>query len=236
MSSEHDQDMQDQTGGTDDTAGAGDPGAGGGGGAGELSDVLGNQEASFVSDEKKPLSTGTLIMAGLLLACGAGTYFMYNRSAPASVKTGADVATAQKTINEFLEDKSGAENMKDLLNNTKAVEQFRASPGKVQVPVDDLRTNPVRAAELETGKAPAEDVDAATAKRRPEAARAATLKSAQGLTLKFVMSGGKSKSCMIDDKTYREGQAVGEFTLEQINTDSVILLKDGLKYKLPLKK
>ena len=234
MSMEHDQDQQDQAGmSTDGSSDAG----GGGGGGGDLNDVLGNQEANFVTDEKKPLSTATVIMAGFLLACGAGTYFMYNRSAKAGTQPNAEATAAKTTITQFLsDDKENVNKMKDLLENTgKAVEQFKASPGKKQVPLDDLRTNPFRIAEEAGSDKPSEDVDALTAKRRAEAARAAAMKEAQGLRLTFVMSGGKQKSCMINNAVYREGQAVGEFTIEQINPDSVVVRKDDLKFKIPIR-
>src|SRR5215218_10462964 len=130
MSMEHDQDQQDQAG-TDAAA------EGAAGGGGDLNDVLGTQEANFVSGEKKPLSTATVIMAGFLLACGAGTYFMYNRSAKAGAQPNAETAAAQTTITQFLsDDKENVNKMKELLENTgNAVEQFKASPGKKQVPL-----------------------------------------------------------------------------------------------------
>ena len=233
MSMEHDQDQQDQQAGGADDGATGD----GVGGSGDLTDVLGEgQEAGFVSDEKKPLSTATVIMAGFLLACGAGTYLMYNRSAKAGAQPSAEAAAAQTTITEFLsDDKENVNKMKDLLENTgKAVDQFKASPGKRQVPLVDLRTNPFRFAD-EDGKAkPDENVDSLTAKKRQEEARAATLKAAQGLKLTFVMS-GKQKSCMINNAVYREGEAVGGFTVEQINPDSVIVRKDEQKFKIPIR-
>ena len=231
MSMEHDQDQQDQAGmSTDGSSDAG-------GGGGDLNDVLGSQEANFVTDEKKPLSTATVIMAGFLLACGAGTYFMYNRSAKANTQPNAEAAAAQTTITQFLsDDKENVNKMKDLLENTgKAVEQFKASPGKKQVPLDELQTNPFRVAAEDGGDKPAEDVDSLTAKKRAEAAKAAALKAAQTLKLSFVMSGGKQKSCMINNAVYREGEAVGEFTIEQINADSVIVRKDDQKFKIPIR-
>jgi hypothetical protein len=227
MSMEHDQDQQAHS----DAAGDGDTG-----GAGDLTDVLGGQEASFVSDEKKPLSTATVIMAGLLLACGAGTYLMYDRSAKASVEPTAETAAAQTTITEFLsDDKANVNKMKDLLENTeKAVEQFKASPGKKQVPLDDLQTNPFRIAGSADPNNPDENLDAATAKKREEAARAAALKAAQGLKLTLVLS-GRQKSCMINNAVYREGEQVDGFTVEAINADSVIVRLDQTKFKIPIR-
>jgi hypothetical protein len=211
-------------------------------GGDDLSGVLGagGGDGPFVSGEgKKPLGTGTLIMAGFLLACGAGTYVMYTRSAPASTAPSAEAAAAQTTITQFLsDDKENVSKMKDLLHNTeKAVEQFRAAPGKLQVPVDQLRINPFRIAADEEKPATDADepIDTLTSKRREEAERAATLKAAQGLTLQFIVSGRK-KSCMINNAKYGEGDTVGEFTVDSITATSVVVSKGSARFELKMKK
>jgi hypothetical protein len=207
----------------------------------DLSGVLGagGGDGPFISEEgKKTVGTGTLIMAGFLLACGAGTYMMYTRSAPANTAPSPEAAAAQTTITQFLsDDKENVTKMKDLLHNTeKAVEQFRAAPGKMQVPVEELRTNPFRiAADEDKPAAPDEPTDTLAGKRREEAERAATLKAAQGLTLQFIVSGRK-KSCMINNAKYGEGDAVGEFTVESISATSVIVKKGDARFELKMKK
>src|SRR5688500_17326826 len=72
----------------------------------DLNGMPNSQDTTFVTDEKKPLSKGTLVMAGILLACGAGTYVMYTRSAPSAAPT-AEAAAAQSTINQFLNKDAG---------------------------------------------------------------------------------------------------------------------------------
>ena len=229
MAFENESEMQDQSAAGEASSGSGSD---------DLSGVLGGADSSFVSGEtKKPLSTGTLIMAGFLLACGVGTYVMYTRSAPANTPLNAEAAAAQTTITQFLsDDKENVSRMKDLLHNTeKAVEQFRASPGKKQVPVEDLKTNPFRVAtDEEKGELPS--TDEVTARKREEAARAATLKAAQGLSLQFIMSGGKRKSCMINNAVYHEGQAVGDFTVDTITTSAVVVRKGEARFELRMKK
>src|SRR4051812_29339144 len=124
MALEHDESSpeQDSTASTDVTADAG-----GGDDGSDLSGALGSGgDAGFVSAEKKPLNTGTLIMAASLRPCGAGTYLMYPRGAPAAAAPDKATAAAQTTITQFLsDDKQNVNKMKDLLQNTeKAVEQF----------------------------------------------------------------------------------------------------------------
>src|SRR4051812_23273016 len=117
MALEHDESSQE----LDSTASA-DVSADGTGDGGDLSGVLGGGgEAGFVSGDakKQPFNTGTLIMGGLLLACGVGTYVMYTRSAPAAVAPDKATVAAQTTITQFLsDDKQNVNKMKDLLQNT----------------------------------------------------------------------------------------------------------------------
>jgi len=234
MALEHDETSQEQ----DSTVSAGDDGTGMGDGSGgdDLSGVLGSGDGGgFVSEEKKPLNTGTLVMAGFLLACGVGTYVMYTRNAPAKTTPSADAAAAQSTITQFLsDDKQNVSKMKDLLKNTeKAVEQFRAAPAKTQVPLENLQTNPFRIAAATPDGTPGEDE--AAAKKKAEEARAATLKAAQALNLQFIVV-GKKKSCLINNGRYLEGQQVGEFTIESISANSVVISKDDARFELKMKK
>jgi hypothetical protein len=199
----------------------------------DLNGMLNAQDTTFVSDEKKPLSKGTLVMAGILLACGAGTYVMYARSAPGANVPTAEAAAAQSTINQFLnKDAGNVAKMKDMLQDTeKVVQQFLSNPGKKQVPVEDLHTNPFRVAALETREA----IDEGASRKQQEEQRAATLKAAQSLSLQFILSGRK-KSCMINNAVYREGQDVGGFKVETISADAVVIRKDDARFELRMKK
>jgi hypothetical protein len=231
MALEHDETSPEQ----DSTLSA-DDGIGDGTDGNDLSGVLGSGDGGgFVSEEKKPLNTGTLVMAGFLLACGVGTYVMYTRNAPAKTVPNSDTAAAQTTITQFLsDDKQNVSKMKDLLQNTeRAVEQFRAAPAKTQVPLENLQTNPFRIAAVTPDGTPGEDE--AAAKKKVEEARAATLKAAQALNLQFIVV-GKKKSCLINNGRYLEGQQVGEFTIESISPNSVVITKDDARFELKMKK
>lgn len=234
MASEFEQNEQGQQ----DGGASGADGSAGAGGADDLSGVLGEQEVSFVSGEKKPLQTGTLIMAGFLLCAGAGTYLMYKRSAPADTLPTPEAQAAQSTITAFLtNDKANAEKMRDLLENTeKAVEQFRASPGKKQIPVEELQTNPFSLDSEDDAERPVDaNLSDVALKKREAEQRAATLKAAQALNLQFIVT-GKKKSCLINNVKYTEGQTVGEFTIESISPNSVVVRKDDQRFELKMKK
>jgi hypothetical protein len=233
MALEHDETSQE----LDTTAADGGDGLGDGADGNDLSGVLGGggDGGGFVSEEKKPVNTGTLVMAGFLLACGVGTYFMYTHNSQAKAGPSADATAAQKTITQFLsDDKQNVSKMKDLLQNTeKAVEQFRAAPAKTQVPLEALQTNPFRFGPVQPDGTPGEDE--AAAKKKADEARAATLKAAQALNLQFIVVGRK-KSCLINNGRYLEGQQVGEFTIESISPNSVVITKDDQKFELTMKK
>lgn len=227
------QEQQDAASQTDDSgADAGDPGAGGD----DLNGMLNAQDGSFVTDEKKPLSKGTVIMAGILLACGVGTYVMYTRSAALDGAPTPEAAAAQNTISQFLQNDAGnVTQMKNMLKDTeKVVQQFLTSPGKKQVPIEDLQTNPFRVAKTEA-EAETPQVDEKASKRQQEERKLAVLKAARALNLQFVMSGTK-KSCMINNAVYREGQNVDGFKVEKISTDAVVLRKDDARFELRMKK
>ena len=67
--------------------------------ADDLSMALSGGETTFVSETKQPMSKGTMVVAGLLVACGAITYFMYIRTGPETAA--ATPAQAQAEQNQL---------------------------------------------------------------------------------------------------------------------------------------
>jgi hypothetical protein len=100
-------------------------------------------EMAFVAETKQPMNKGTLIVVGLLVLCGAATYFMYVKSGPAEAVAAGD-PKAEQVITGFL---GGAEQnvnqMRKMLQDTeKVVTQFRTQANETQVPLTQLGTNP----------------------------------------------------------------------------------------------
>src|SRR5688572_12869464 len=119
-------------------AGATGEGAGGDGPGAGLNAMLSKPDTDFVTEVKKPANRGLFAMAGLVLVCGAGMYFMWARGGPAkAVAETKESKAANTTINSFLtEDKDNVNKMKELLTSTeKVVQQFLTSAGKAQVPL-----------------------------------------------------------------------------------------------------
>lgn len=100
-------------------------------------------DSTFVADGKKSSKTG-YILGGLLLIGAITIWFMYFRSGPQSAQAGTAPNDGGSQIKEFL-DSGNINMMKQTLKETeKIVKQFRAYPGKTQVPLESLRANPFR--------------------------------------------------------------------------------------------
>jgi hypothetical protein len=201
-------------------------------GAEDLSAALTEGDTSFVSTEKKhQLSTGTLVVGGLIAAAAAMTYFMHLRTGPAKASANPATASADATITQFLSnDSQNAEKMRQLLKDTeKAVQQFQQQPTKTQVPLEELKTNPFR---TEFGAAKNEEAEKAAEQKRKDELRTA----AASLKVQTIMSGGKRKAAMINGTLKAEGEEVNGFEIEKISSDSVIVRKDGSRFALKMQK
>jgi len=239
MSYEPEQEMQEGQDGAQNADGAGDGTEGGE----DLSGAHEGGEMAFVTETKQPMNKGTLIVVGLLVLCGAATYFMYVKSGPAEAVAAGD-PKAEQVITGFL---GGAEQnvsqMRKMLQDTeKVVTQFRTSADSTQVPLNQLGTNP-----FTRGK-PKPKADTAKLERE-ELIRLATTKAEEAikeLRLQTIIHRDPKKaSCMINNTLYRKGQkiTVGEgkvtFTVEEIRPDGVSVATPAvdtvLKFELKMK-
>jgi len=218
---------------------AGSAGPGGAGGDATL-DALNETDASFVTDQpgkKGPPSRGTLMLAGLGVLLAGVIYFMYFRGGP-SAASAAELAPAagpDTTVKTFLADGEGhVKLMQQMLQNTdKVVQRFRTYPAQTQVPLTGLRTNPFRAL---VPKAKPENESEAAAKRRREEERDAAAVAVAKLKLQSVLQGRSTQACMINGKMYQRGQEIDTFTVEQINTGSVIVRTGSFRFELTMEK
>ena len=232
MSYEPEQQNQDGAGASDGAEGGED-----------LQSALGGGEMNFVTETKQPMNKGTLIVVGLLIACGAATYFMYVRSGPAEAVAAGD-PKAEQTIGQFL---SGSEQtvnlMRKMLQDTeKVVTQFRTQANETQVPLSQLGGNPFMK-EKPKPKADTAAIEAA------ERVRLATVRAGEAigeLRLQTIIHRDPKKaSCMINNTLYRKGQRItvddGKvvFTVEEIRPDGVSVTTpvgdQSLKFELKMK-
>jgi hypothetical protein len=232
MSYEPEQETQDGAEGIE--------GADGTGGGDDLNSGLdGGGEMAFVAETKQPMNKGTLIVVGLLIACGAATYFMYVRSGPDQALAGDP--NADKTITTFLSsaDKN-VRDMKVLIENTeKVVEQFKTEANQTQVPLTQLQGNPFAGQKSKSSGNRGTGAKTAMIAQINEAVGLLRLQT-------IIHRDPKKATCMINNTLYRKGQriTVGDpkvvFTVEEIRPDGVSVFalagKEPQKFELKMKK
>ena len=234
MSYEPEQEMQE---GAD---GAGD---GTDGGADDLNAALHGGEMTFVTETKQPVNKGTLVVVGLLIACGAATYFMYVKTGPSAAVAAGD-PNAEKTIGQFLDgSQKNVELMRKMLQDTeKVVTQFRTQAAETQIPLDKLATNPF----MKEKPKPREDTAALERAEQVRLAAARAEEASGELRLQTIIHRDPKKaSCMINNTLYRKGQRINAgdgkvtFIVEEIRPDGVTVTTTAvdhvLKFELKMK-
>ena len=240
MSYESEQENQEAQEGADGADGAGD----GTEGADEHNDALQGGEMSFVSETKQPMNKGTLIVVGLLVACGAATYFMYITSGPNEAIAASSDPKAEQVMTEFLGgSQKNVEQMRKMLQDTeKVVTQFRTQADATQVPLAQLGGNPF----MKEKPKPKADTAALEAAERVRLVALRAGEAVGELRLQTIIHRDPKKaSCMINNTLYRKGQkiTVGDgkvvFTVEEIRPDGVSVTTPAgdqpLKFELKMK-
>ena len=178
---------------------------------------------------KKPTRNNALILGGLAAVGAAVVWFMFFRGAPQSAQAAGTPGDSSSQIQQFL-DSGNINLMKQTLKETeKIVQKFRAYPGKTQVPLASLRSNPFR--EL----APKADGGPVSHKSdEDEAAEHAKIVTAVAdLHLQSIVRGSKYRGCMINNTLYQQGQQIGVFTVAEVAAGTVVL--ECGKYRFELK-
>ncbi len=206
-------------------------------GDGSLTETLANPtDTDFVVDEpRNRLGSGTILLSALVLAAIGGTYFMYWRTGPQTAAAAVDpkAAAAHETINKFLSD--GGKNiqqMQNMLKDTeKVVERFATYPATTQVPLEDLKTNPFRFA-----KPPELPTDEEAQKLRREEMRALAASEAAQLTIASIVVSGNRKAAVVNGTMVGEGDTVGDFVVEKIEAQSLVVRKDTFRFRLAMQR
>lgn len=240
MSYEPEQEMQDDAAAAGGEAAENAEGAGYDGAGEDLNAALnGGGEMAFVAEPKQPMNKGTLVVVGLLIACGAATYFMYVKSGPSEAVAAAD-PKAEQTIGQFLgSSQQNVNQMRKMLQDTeKVVQQFRTQANETQVPLADLKGNPFLG---EKPKPKEHDVAAELARQKAELTAKAA-EAVRELRLQTIIhKDPKKASCMINQRLLRKGDKipVGDgkltFSIEEIRTDAVTVSVPGVDEKFELR-
>ena len=196
------------------------------------SEIMGEEQTDF-----EPVASGTsnskqiTIVVGLLLAAAAVIWFMYFRNGPESAQAGMTPNDGGSQIKQFL-DSGNINMMKQTLKETeKIVLQFKSSPGKTQIPLSSLRTNPFR--ELEPK---ADSPTASTQKEidHDEELHHQAMAAVADIKLQSIIAGTRYKACMINNVMYREGQAIGVLTIETISPGSVVMSSGKYRFEVTM--
>lgn len=206
-------------------------------GTGDMGDASTSGEGEFVTETKPPANKSALVLFGLIIAGMAGTYLMYVRSGPSEATAAAiEAQAAKEQISSFLDGGgTNIKNMERMLRDTeKVVEQFVTYPSVTQIPIENLSTNPFRHKAPKDPTNPQAESEA-NMKRRLEAERQAIARAVADLRLQSIIAGTR-RACMMNNALYTEGQIVEGFTIEKINTDSVIVRQGNYRFELRMQK
>ena len=124
--------------------------------------------------------------------------------------------------------------MKQTLKETeKIVKQFRTYPGKTQVPLEQLHTNPFRELPPKTDDTGVvvNNRDAEKAEELHKQAIAAVAE----VKLQSIVRGSKVRACMVNNTLYKEGQQIGILKIEQVTTNSVIVSSGQYRFEIKMK-
>jgi hypothetical protein len=203
----------------------GQDGAGDGTDTGDdMNGLDGGGETAFVAETKQPMNKGTLIVVGLLIACGAATYFMYVRSGPDEAVAMTGDPRNDELVKTFISGSDqNAKQIDGMLKATeRVVQQFKSTANETQVA--KLTTNPFA---REKAK-PSEDRAALEREEQKRLLKAKIGESVAELRLQTIIHRDPKKAtCMINNTLYRKGQkiTVGEakvtFTIVEIRPDGV---------------
>jgi hypothetical protein len=188
-------------------------------------------DSSFAAGGPKSGKTGMGILAGLILVGVVAVWFVYFRNGPQSAQGGLSPSDGGSQIKQFL-DSGNINLMKQTLKETeKIVKQFRAYPGKTQVPLESLHTNPFRELEPKTDEpAVATNHDAERAEELHKQAIAAVAE----LHLQSIVRSSKVHACMINNSLYREGQQIGILKIEQVSTNAVVVSSGQYRFEIKM--
>ncbi|HSI34629.1 MAG TPA: hypothetical protein VK986_13655 [Tepidisphaeraceae bacterium] len=199
---------------------------------------LGQGETEYVvAEEKKPISAATLVLFAIFGAAGLASYFLLVKEGPSASAAATADPKAGQVIEQFMTDKSqNFAHMQKMLRDTDlVVKQFLTYPSVTQVPLTDLRANPFQLAAADEAAKPT-GKEAEREKKRKEEERQAVLRGVQNLQLQSVIASDRSKSCMINNVLYTEGQQVDAFTVEKIAPNAVIVRNGAYRFELRMQR
>ena len=195
--------------------------------------IIPSEETDFESipEGSKGPNKQVYAFVGLLLVAAVVIYFMYFKNGPDSAQAALTPNDGGSQIKQFL-DSGNINMMKQTLKETeKIVQQFKSSPGKTQIPLSSLHTNPFR--ELEP-KPDAPTVATQKEIDKDEELHRQAIAAVADIKLQSIIAGSRYKACMINNAMYREGQTIGVLTIDQIVAGSVIMSSGKYRFEVKM--
>jgi len=191
------------------------------------------EETQVAARRRLSVNANTLLLFGLLAAVGGATYLMCLRASAETITENPAAQQAATTINTFL--KGGAQNVRTMMvmlhETEKVVKQFDNYPSATQIPLSDLHTNPFLSL---TGRSlPLSSLSDDAAKREAEEQQAAEKTLVAGLKLESMVVGAHSV-CMINGKTYHEGEGTEKFRVDKITPQGVWVVVGSVRTEIKM--
>ncbi|HSZ58174.1 MAG TPA: hypothetical protein VK797_21095 [Tepidisphaeraceae bacterium] len=218
-------DTQDTTSSEHADDGAGVPALGGGD---EFDPTL------VAGDLPKSNNRSLAILGGLLTVAAIVIWFVYFRGAPESAQGAMAPNDGGSQIKQFL-DSGNINIMKQTLKETeKIVKQFRSYPGRTQIPLASLRSNPFR----ELAPKADQPVTANSSKddEKEQELHKQAADAVAEIKVQSIIRGSKYRACMINNTLYKEGQQIGILRIDRITANAIVVSSGKYRFEVPMEK
>lgn len=180
---------------------------------------------------KRRFDAGTVFVAALMVAAGAGLYYMHWRTADTAKLLGNAKADAA-SVDTFLSGgRAGLTTLGKAIRDTQATVALLT---RTRAPVPAAATfetrDPFAFASLEPAS-PAATYTAPSNGAR-EQAKTKLLAQARTLQVQSIMYSTSKSSCLINGKLYFEGQPCDEFVIDSITPSSVFVKSGEFRFEL----
>lgn len=199
-------------------------------------DVINEQPAPAAKrGRSRRIDAGTVFVAALVVAAGAGLYYMHWRTADA-LKLVKNATADAASVDTLLS--GGRANLATLGKAIRSTQDTVAQLTKTRAPVPasalfDTR-DPFSFESLEPEVS--RPLASAPSNGAREQIKAKLLTQARTLQVQSIMFGSAKRSCLINGKLYFQGQPCGEFVVDTITPSSVFVQSGEFRFELRFRK
>lgn len=198
-------------------------------------DVINEQPAPTPKRARsRRLDAGTVFVAALVFAAGAGLYYMHWRTADA-LKLISNATADAASVDTLLS--GGRANLATLGKAIRQTQSTVAQLTKTRAPVPASTLFESRDPfAFESLEPEVSKPTAAPSNGAREQTKSKLLTQARTLQVQSIMFGSAKRSCLINGKLYFEGQPCGEFVVDTITQSSVFVQSGEFRFELRFRK